>query len=95
MNVHLILWVYIILLLAGGLMGFVKAQSKISLIASVSFAALLVLFALDVFPFRYHGAVLVMLLIVFGVRLAKTKKFMPSGLMLVLTAVALGLSYLF
>ena len=65
MNDHLILWIYIILLLAGGLMGFIKAQSKISLIASVSFAALLVLFALDVFLFRYHGAVLVMLLILF------------------------------
>ncbi|MEK7676911.1 MAG: TMEM14 family protein [Verrucomicrobiota bacterium] len=95
MNDHLILWIYIILLLAGGLMGFIKAQSKISLIASVSFAALLVLFALDVFLFRYHGAVLVMLLILFGVRLAKTKKFMPSGLMLILTVLALGLPYLF
>ena len=33
--------------------------------------------------------VMVVLLIVFAIRLAKTKKFMPSGMLLVLTAVVL------
>ena len=35
--------------------------------------------------------VMVMLLVVFAIRLVKTKKFMPSGMMLALTAVALAL----
>jgi uncharacterized membrane protein (UPF0136 family) len=35
-----VLWAYIILLLAGGLIGFFKAKSKVSLIASVVFAAM-------------------------------------------------------
>ena len=35
------------------------------------------------------------LLVVFAIRLAKTKKFMPSGLMLVLTVLALALRNLF
>jgi uncharacterized membrane protein (UPF0136 family) len=34
------------------------------------------------------------LLIVFAIRLTKTKKFMPSGLMLILTLAALALRHL-
>ena len=41
MNPQTVLWIYIILLVIGGLIGFLKAGSKASLIASVSFAALL------------------------------------------------------
>ena len=62
-----VLWIYIVLLLVGGLIGFFKAGSKVSLITSS----------------------------VFAVRLAKTKKFMPSGLMLVVTIAALALQNLF
>ena len=39
MNQNTMLWVYIILLLVGGLIGFFKAGSKISLITSSVFAA--------------------------------------------------------
>src|SRR5450432_1417280 len=91
-----VLWIYIILLLAGGLIGFFKAKSKISLITSVVFAALLILttlrsvfqpgFALDL-----ANVILVLLLLVFAVRLGKTKKFMPAGLILVATVVVLAL----
>jgi len=37
---------------------------------------------------------LAVLLVVFGMRLAKTKKFMPSGMMLILTLVALALRHI-
>jgi len=37
------------------------------------------------------NVVLLVLLVVFTLRLAKTKKFMPSGLMLALTILALAL----
>ena len=40
-----VLWVYIVLLLVGGLIGFFKAKSKVSLISSSVFAAVLVLTA--------------------------------------------------
>jgi uncharacterized membrane protein (UPF0136 family) len=36
---------------------------------------------------------MVALLVVFAIRLSKTKKFMPSGLMLVITLLALVLLY--
>ncbi len=92
MNGHQVLWVYIVLVLVGGVMGFVKAKSKVSIIASTISAAVLALFALDKFPFRYHVVILALLLAMFLMRLVKTKKFMPNGLMVGLTIVTLALT---
>jgi uncharacterized membrane protein (UPF0136 family) len=87
-----VLWVYILLLLAGGLFGFFKARSKVSLITSVVSAAILALCALRiVFQPYMADVVMILLIVVFAIRLTKTKKFMPSGMMLALTAVALAL----
>ena len=86
MRANLVLWIYIVLLVVGGLIGFLKAGSKVSLIMSVVFAALLSLCATRVIFQPYVADILLAaLLVVFGMRLAKTKKFMPSGLMLILT----------
>jgi uncharacterized membrane protein (UPF0136 family) len=92
----LVLWIYIVLLLVGGLIGFFKGKSQVSLVMSAAFAAALVLCAVpNIFDaaFRKNLANVLMaaLLVVFAVRLAKTKKFMPSGLMLVVTIAALAL----
>lgn len=80
------------LLLVGGMIGYFKGKSQVSLVMSVAFAAALILCALDVI-FKHYVAdiLLVALLIVFAIRLAKTKKFMPAGLMLILTVVTLAL----
>lgn len=87
-----VLWVYIVLLVIGGLIGFFKAKSKVSLIMAVAFAAALSLCAAGIVSQSYVADLLLAaLLVVFGMRLAKTKKFMPSGLMLVVTLVALAL----
>jgi uncharacterized membrane protein (UPF0136 family) len=99
MNPNTVLWIYIVLLLVGGLIGFLKAGSKVSLITSAVSAALLVVTGLPhVFQpgFRQGAADAIMaaLLVVFAIRLTKTKKFMPSGLMLVLTIAALALRHL-
>jgi uncharacterized membrane protein (UPF0136 family) len=90
-----VLWIYIVLLLVGGLIGFLKAGSKISLITSAVAAALLIICTIPglLQPGAGRGlAELIMaaLLVVFAVRLTKTKKFMPSGLLLVLTIAALA-----
>jgi uncharacterized membrane protein (UPF0136 family) len=99
MNPNTVLWIYIVLLIVGGLMGFLKAGSKISLITSAVSAALLVVTSIPgLFQPRFgRGAadlILAALLVVFAVRLTKTKKFMPSGLMLALTIAALALRHL-
>lgn len=94
-----ILWVYILLLLVGGLIGFFKGKSKVSLITSSVFAAILVLTLLPgvfqpIFARNLANIIMALLLVVFAVRLAKTRKFMPSGLMLVVTVLALALQNL-
>ncbi len=94
MKRDVVLWIYIVLLVAGGLIGFFKAKSKVSLLTSVIFAALLSLCAVNVVFQSYVAEILLaVLLVVFGWRLAETKKFMPSGLMLILTLAALALRH--
>jgi len=80
-----------ILVLMGGIMGFVKAKSKASLIAGVVSSILLAgSFALCLTNMKQGliaGFVVSVLLdSIFAMRLAKTKKFMPSGLMLIFCA---------
>jgi uncharacterized membrane protein (UPF0136 family) len=92
MNPNKVLWIYIVLLVAGGLVGFLKAGSKASLIASVLFGAALILCATGIIYERYAAdLILAVLLVFFGLRLSKTKKLMPNGLMLLLTLSALAL----
>ena len=95
MNPTKVLWLYIVLLVIGGLIGFFKGNSKVSLIMSVAFAAALSLCAADVFFKPYVADLLLAaLLVVFAMRLTKTKKFMPAGLMLVITLAALAFRHI-
>jgi len=90
MNQTTVLWIYIALLVIGGLMGFLKAKSKVSLIMSSIFALLLALYNLGKINVEHFPEILIgLLIIVFGIRLAKTKKFMPAGLMLTLSIAVL------
>ena len=83
------------LLVVGGLIGFLKAKSKVSLITSVVSAALLSLCAAGIVFKPYMADVLLAVLLgLFAWRLTESKKFMPSGLMLVLTIVTLGLRHI-
>jgi uncharacterized membrane protein (UPF0136 family) len=92
---NIVFWGYVILLLVGGLIGFFKAHSKVSLIMSAVFAALLILTHIGIFEPSFGrqlaDIIMVVLLVVFAMRLAKSKKFIPSGLMLVLTVVVLAM----
>ena len=89
-----ILWVYIVLLIIGGLIGYLKAKSKVSLVMSAAFAAVLSLCAAGIVFQNYMADILLALLIVvFAMRVVKTKKFMPGGLMLIITILALALRH--
>ena len=90
----LILWIYTGLLLAGGLMGYLKAGSKISVIMAVAFAIPLVVCALGLWPPLVADALIGAILVVFAIRYAKGRKFMPAGLMILLSVLALILRHL-
>jgi uncharacterized membrane protein (UPF0136 family) len=90
MKPEAVLWIYLVLLLAGGVFGFVKAKSKVSLIMSLVFGAILALCALGIIPGQFSGdVVLVALIIVFAKRFQKTRKLMPAGVMTLVTIAAL------
>ncbi len=84
------LLVYAVLMSVGGIMGFVKGRSSISLIAGLASAAVLVLAYFISISDARNGLLLgvgvtSVLTFVFAIRIAKTKKIMPSGALLALT----------
>jgi uncharacterized membrane protein (UPF0136 family) len=88
----MVVWIYVALLLVGGLMGFLKAGSKASLIASSAFAVALSLAMLFLPQAPYVVDILLgVLLFFFGLRYVKSKKMMPAGMMTILTLVTLVL----
>lgn len=89
-----VLAVYAFLLGVGGVMGFVKAGSRPSLIAGLISAALavgcLILMVPDPALGRNLGMLLALLLgVFFGYRYAVRPKFMPSGLMAIISGAVL------
>ena len=90
----IILWVYIALLIAGGLMGFIKAKSKASIIASTVFAIPLILAAVDVIPTTAADILLAGLTIMFGAKYFRSWKFLPGGMMGIASLVAFVLRLL-
>ena len=80
-----ILWIYILLLIAGGLMGYIKAKSKASIIASSISALPLILVGLKILPSSLASILLAVLLILFGTKYIRSGTFIPSGIMFILT----------
>ena len=83
------LWIYIVLLVIGGLIGFLKAKSKISLFTSVAFGIVLGICAADKWPIEVAWGILSFLALFFLLRFLKNRKFMPSGMMTLLTFVTI------
>ncbi len=94
------LGIYALLLAVGGLIGYLKAGSRPSLIAgSLSAVAALAALALSISENKFGvplGLLLsISLFILFGYRYAaKTRKFMPSGLLAVASLVVLAVMFL-
>ena len=89
MKPETILWIYIVLLVMGGLIGFLKAKSKVSLITSVVFAVVLGICAMDYVRIEWAWGILSFLALFFLIRFLKTKKFMPGGMMTLLTFITI------
>jgi uncharacterized membrane protein (UPF0136 family) len=88
--------IYGTLVLAGGIMGYRKAQSRASLVSGIASEAILLVAAFLMFRGNSGGAWLAMavallLLVFFAMRWLKGGKFMPAGMMVLCSAVALTL----
>ena len=90
---NLILFLYAILVLIGGIFGYISAGSRISLLMSaLAFGLLMITYFLE----RKRGiifavSILAILEIFFAYRLLKTHAFFPAGLMTLATLVVIGL----
>jgi len=84
-----IVWTYVVLLVAGGAVGFFKAGSKISLITSLAFALPLALAAAGILPVIVAQVMLGLVAVAMGVRFAKSRRFMPAGMICALSVAAL------
>ncbi len=87
---------YGVLAVVGGIIGYVQAQSKASLISGSISGLLLIIAGVMQLQGQAAGLTLAtvitaVLVIVFAIRLTKTRKFMPAGLMSLLGLVSLGL----
>jgi uncharacterized membrane protein (UPF0136 family) len=87
-------FVYGILVVIGGIIGYIQANSKVSLFSGIISGLLLLIAAYLQLQEQTWGLILAVvvtavLVVVFALRLAKTRKFMPAGLMTVLGMLAL------
>lgn len=98
-NTPLFFYLFGVLTIAGGVLGFVKAKSKPSLVAG-SIAGVLLLIAAWLMQTQGRSGVLlglgisVLLAARFGRAYAKTKKSMPAGLMALLGIIGIVLTVL-
>ena len=90
---QIVLLVYALLMLGGGIAGYKAAGSKASLYSGAGSAAVLIAAWLlsrsaPAAGFGLGALTSLALVLVFGIRLAKTGKMMPSGMLLVVSAVS-------
>jgi uncharacterized membrane protein (UPF0136 family) len=88
--------VYGSLAIVGGIVGYIQAKSKISLVAGCGCGLLVVVSAILQLQGQAWGlvaatGVTIVLLLAFVMRWVKTRKFMPAGLMFVVGIPTLGL----
>ncbi|RZM76581.1 TMEM14 family protein [Leptolyngbya iicbica] len=81
-------FIYAVLSMVGGVIGYQKAGSKPSLISGVITGVLLLIAGVGLLQAAVWGswlaiAVSLLLVITFIIRLIKTRKFMPAGLMVI------------
>lgn len=81
----IIIWGFGALIVSGGVLGWVKARSKASLISGLAFGVLLVLCGYAIWEGRRFGlqagtGITAALTVIMGRRFVATKKFMPAGL---------------
>lgn len=87
------------LVVIGGVIGYAKARSALSLVAGIVCGGAL-LYAAYLIRWAEHAGIMIamvvsiLLALIFFNRWSKTKKFMPAGLLLILSVIELALLFL-
>jgi len=92
-NVAIEVWVYGVIMILGGIAGFARVGSKASLISGVGFGLMLLLSGIGVWNGSQNSlimAILIALLLVvlFAIRYVKKRRFMPAGVLAILSLMA-------
>ena len=95
-NAAIEVWVYGVIMILGGIAGFARVGSKASLISGVGFGLMLLLSGIGVWNGSQNSlimAILIALLLVvlFAIRYVKKRRFMPAGVLAILSLVAIVL----
>ena len=90
----IIVWVYGVLMAVGGVIGYVKVRSKASLLSGLGFGLMLLASGYGVWQRSRDSlvasAVMAALLVaIFAVRLTKTRRFVPAGVLAILSLAVL------
>jgi uncharacterized membrane protein (UPF0136 family) len=92
-NTAIEIWVYGVLMILGGIIGFVKVHSKASLLSGVGLGVGLLASGYGVWRGSANSLVVAaviaaLLLVLFAIRFAKTRRFMPAGVLAILSLAA-------
>ena len=86
-------WVYGAIMILGGIMGYMKVGSKASLLSGVGMGLALLASGLGVWQGSRDSLVVAamiaaLLVAIFAIRLVKTRRFMPAGVLAILSLAA-------
>jgi uncharacterized membrane protein (UPF0136 family) len=92
-NMAIEVWVYGVIMILGGIAGFVRVGSKASLISGVGFGLMLLVSGFGVWEGSQGclvaaEVIALLLVVLFAIRYAKKRRFMPAGMLAVLSLVA-------
>jgi uncharacterized membrane protein (UPF0136 family) len=87
------IWVYGVIMMLGGIMGYLKVGSKASLLSGVGMGLGLLASGYGVWQGSRDSLIVAvviaaLLVALFAIRLAKTKRFMPAGVLAILSLAA-------
>jgi len=95
-TIAIIVWVYAVLMAVGGVFGYFKVHSKASLISGVGFGLMLVFSGYGVWQGRREelvasAIIAASLVVIFAIRVLKTRRFMPAGALALLSVVTFAI----
>jgi uncharacterized membrane protein (UPF0136 family) len=90
----IIVWVYALMMAVGGVFGYLKVHSKASLISGLGFGLILLYTGYEVWNGSRENLwasaiIAALLMVIFAIRLVKTRRFMPGGMLALLSMVTL------